>query len=114
LKFDEQLITESRNVADALANHFISTFNTSCQTIIPSSSLTSDIPPTASSLPLTLQVRVGGDGIPSFRTKGCSDVFNLSNLKAISETFPFLWMGTAVVSVFKSQCNDISHNFDTY
>jgi hypothetical protein len=37
--------------------------------------------------------------------------FNPSNPKAISETFPFLWMGTAVVSAFKSQCKDTAHNF---
>jgi hypothetical protein len=65
LKSDEQFITESRNVAAALANHFISIFNTSYQTIICSRSVTSDIPPTVPSL----LVRVGGDGIPSFIIK---------------------------------------------
>jgi hypothetical protein len=81
-------ITQPRNVADALSSHFIAIFNTACQAIILSSSVTSDTPPTAHAVPLKLQECVGGDEILSFKLR---IFFIPSNLKAISDAFASLW-----------------------
>jgi hypothetical protein len=84
IKLGDQFVTEPKNIADAFANHFKSTFNTSFLTVTSPYSTTTDfssaVPISAAKVSRAIKCLkpsrcVCLDGIPSFIIKGCSVIF---------------------------------------
>jgi hypothetical protein len=86
LKIDDQFVTDPRHIADEFSTYFETIFNTSCLSVNPTDTVTSDFLPTApiSSAEVSKAIKrlrpskcVGLDRIPSLVIKGCSDIFLL-------------------------------------
>jgi hypothetical protein len=115
LRINDQFVTDPKHIADAFSTYFESIFNTSCLSVTPSDTVTSDFLPTAPITAAAVSRAIkrlrpskcdGLDGIPSLVIKCCSDIFiplltyNF-NLSVTSVAFPSLWKQTAVAPVFK-------------
>jgi hypothetical protein len=98
LKIDDQFVTDPKHIADAFDTYFESIFNTTCLSVTPSDTVTSDFLPTApiSAAEVSKAIkhrrpskRVGLDGILSFVIKDCSDIFTslLTYIFNLSLTF---------------------------
>jgi hypothetical protein len=117
LEVDGTHLAEPYNVADAFAKHFQSVYNTSCTGVFPSLSQSSEFLSLApiSVVDICKALRrlrpsesVGLDDIPSFVTKGCSEIFvpvikHIFNLSLTQHYFPTIWKQAAVVPVFKKR-----------
>jgi hypothetical protein len=115
LEVDGTHLAEPYKVADAFAKHFQSVYNTLCTGVLPSLSQSSEFLSLAliSELDICKALRrlrssksVRLDDIPSFVTKGCSEIFvpvlkHIFNLILTKHYFPTVWKQAAVVPVFK-------------